>query len=335
MIDRVKRIEEKAIEATQKAKDLKELSEVRISFLGRKSELNQILRSIKDLPPQERPKVGKITNEVKTRIEKAIREREEELKKREERREAIDITLPGRRQWRGRPHPITQVTKEILDIFISMGFEEVVGPEIETEWYNFEALNIPPYHPARNMFASFYLNQNTLLRSHTSPVQIRVMEKRRPPLRIIAPGRVYRRDAFDTSHSPVFHQVEGLYVDKEVSFAELKGTLETFCSRMFGKGVKAKFIPSYFPFTEPSAEVAISCVICGGKGCSTCKGTGWIEILGCGMVHPKVFENVGYNPKRYTGYAFGMGVERIAMIKYRIDDIRLFYENDIRFLRQF
>lgn len=335
MIDRVKRVEEGAIELIKKAKNLRELSEVRVRFLGRKSELNQILRSIKDLPLPKRPEVGKIANETKVKIAEAIKEREEELKKKGERREAIDITLPGRHQWRGRPHPITQITEEIIDIFISMGFEEVLGPEIETEWYNFEALNIPPYHPARNMFASFYLDNDTLLRSHTSPVQIRVMEKRKPPLRIIAPGRVYRRDAFDTSHSPVFHQVEGLYVDEGVNFAELKGTLETFCSRMFGKEVKAKFRPSYFPFTEPSAEVAISCVICGGKGCSTCKNTGWLEILGCGMVHPKVFENVGYDSKRYTGYAFGMGVERIAMIKYRIDDIRLFYENDIRFLRQF
>lgn len=335
MIEKVKKIEEEAIRVIEGAKELKELSEIRVRFLGRKSELNQLLRSIKDLPLEERPEIGKITNKVKVKIAESLKSRGEELKEKEERKEEIDITLPGRRQWRGRLHPITQVTEEILDIFISMGFEEVLGPEIETEWYNFEALNMPLYHPARNMFASFYLDKGILLRSHTSPVQIRVMEKRKPPLRIVVPGRVYRRDTFDASHSPVFHQVEGLYVDEEVSFAELKGTLETFCSRMFGKEVKAKFSPSYFPFTEPSAEVAISCVICGGKGCSTCENTGWLEILGCGMVHPKVFENVGYDSKKYTGYAFGMGVERIAMVEYRIDDIRLFYENGVRFLNQF
>jgi phenylalanyl-tRNA synthetase alpha chain len=246
----------------------------------------------------------------------------------------VDVTLPGRRQPRGRIHPLNRVMAEVCDIFLYLGFEAVTGPEVELDWYNFEALNLPPDHPARDMQDTFYFNDQVLLRTHTSPMQIRTMEKRQPPVRIIAPGKVYRRDS-DITHSPMFHQVEGLLVDKHVTFADLKGVLTAFVHQMFGPEVGVRFRPSYFPFTEPSAEVDIQCVMCGGDGCRVCQATGWLEVLGSGMVHPAVFEAVGYDPEIYTGFAFGLGVERIAMLKYGIDDIRLFFENDLRFLRQF
>ncbi|MEO0277137.1 MAG: phenylalanine--tRNA ligase subunit alpha, partial [candidate division WOR-3 bacterium] len=269
---------------------------------------------------------------IQEKIKKFIEEKSKEFPKEEE---FIDLFLPVRKLLTGSLHPISITLKEIEEIFANMGFEVVSGPEIESEYNNFEALNIPKEHPVRDMQASFFIEEDIILRTHTSPVQIRVMSSRKPPVRIIAPGKVYRVDPFDPSHSPVFHQVEGLYVDEGVTFAELKGTIEIFAREFFGPDTRIKFLPSYFPFTEPSAEVAISCTICKGKGCSTCGGEGWLEILGCGMVHPKVFENVGYDPERYTGYAFGFGVERMAMIKYRIPDIRLFYENSIDFLEIF
>lgn len=315
-----------------------ELENVRIKYIGRKGLITNFLKTLAQLEESERREKGRLANLAKQKFNELFNQKKLELKKQKELSETknkFDLTLPGRKVWLGSAHPITTVLKEIVDIFVGMGFEEKIGPEIETEWYNYTALNFPEDHPARDQIACFYLDDKHLLRSHTSPVQIRVMEQQKPPIRIIAPGRVYRPDAFDASHSPVFYQVEGLFVDENVSLAELKGTLEVFCRQMFGEQVKVRFTPSYFPFTEPSAEVAISCVICEGAGCKTCKNTGWLEILGAGMVHPNVFKNVGYDPLKYTGFAFGMGVERVAMIKYRIDDIRLFYENDIRFIKQF
>jgi phenylalanyl-tRNA synthetase alpha chain len=319
-------------------KSLEELEQIRVKLLGRKGDLTQVLRGLSSIPIEERKEIGLLANQTKDQLSVLLETRKVELEKELETAAAadlIDVTLPGRRLWQGRKHPITQTLDEILEIFVGMGFQEELGPEIETEWYNYDALNFPPDHPARDMIACFNLGNKYLLRSHTSPVQIRVMEKKKPPIRIVAPGRVFRPDAFDASHSPVFYQIEGLYIDEGVSMADLKGTLEVFCKEMFGEKTKARFSPSYFPFTEPSAEVAISCVMCGGTGCRTCKSSGWIEILGSGMVHPKVLENVGYDSVKYTGFAFGMGIERIAMIKYAIDDIRLFYENDLRFLEQF
>ena len=322
----------------KKTKTLEELEAVRIKYLGRKGLLTNFLKEIGTLSEDERKVQGRSANVAKQYFNELFEQKKTDLAQLVEQSEAgsqIDLTLPGRKQWLGHKHPITQVQQEIVEIFAGMGFEEKLGPEIETEWYNYTALNFPEDHPARDQIACFYLDDKHLLRSHTSPVQIRVMEKQKPPVRIIAPGRVFRPDAFDASHAPVFHQVEGLYVDENVSLAELKGTLEMFCRKMFGENVKVRFTPSYFPFTEPSADIAISCVICDGAGCKTCKNTGWLEILGSGMVHPAVLENVGYDSEKYSGYAFGMGVERVAMVKYRIDDIRLFYENDIRFINQF
>ncbi len=312
-----------------------ELEKIKVRYLGRKGELTAILRSLKDLAEEERRQTGKDANIVKNELLTVIDEKLKELAV-SRNTYTLDLTLPGRKRFIGTKHPLTLVVERITEIFIGLGFEEILGPEIESEWYNFEALNIPEAHPSRGeMFGPFYLSDGWLLRSHTSPVQIRVMEKTKSPIRVIAPGRVYRRDAFDASHSPVFHQVEGLYVDKGVSFANLKGVLEKFCQEMFGADIKTQLTPSYFPFTEPSAELSISCTNCAGEGCRVCKQTGWLEILGCGMVHPQVLRNVGYNPDEVTGYAFGMGIERIAMIKYKIDDIRHFFTNDLRFLRQF
>lgn len=325
-------------QAVKSVKSLEELEAVRIKYLGRKGLITAFLKEIANLSEEERRIKGKLANLTKQQFTEQLEIRKNELtaqKELEKTSAHMDLTLPGRKFWLGHKHPITQVFEEIIEIFVGMGFQEKLGPEIETEWYNYTALNFPEDHPARDQIACFYLNENYLLRSHTSPVQIRVMEKQKPPVRIIAPGRCFRPDAFDASHAPVFHQVEGLYVDENVSLAELKGTLEMFCRKMFGENVKVRFIPSYFPFTEPSADIAISCVICDGAGCKTCKNTGWLEILGSGMVHPAVLENVGYDSEKYSGFAFGLGVERIAMIKYRIDDIRLFTENDIRFINQF
>jgi len=321
------------------ARSLHQLEEVRIQYLGRKGALTSFLKGIGELPSEERPGAGADANQLKSEIEHLLEERRSHLQSRVDterlRTERIDVTLPGRKSPLGKLHPITQVIDEIVGIFVGLGFSVELGPEIESDYYHFEALNMPPDHPARDMWSTFYVTDDLILRAQTSPVQVRVMEKRKPPIRVISPGRCYRRDPFDPSHAPVFYQVEGLYVDEGVSFGELKGTLEVFVSRMFGEDLGVRFVPSYFPFTEPSAEVKISCVICGGKGCKVCKQSGWLEILGCGMVHPAVFRAVGYDPEKYTGYAFGMGPDRIAMLKYRIDDIRLFYENDLSFLEQF
>ena len=317
---------------------LEALDQFRINFLGKKGKITLLTKQLGALPREERPDAGKAINRLKSWVEQVLEEKKQSVKALVRRKriegERFDITIPGRRIPVGREHPITLISREIADIFMGMGFKVAEGPEVELDYYNFEALNIPPHHPARDMQDTFYLAHNLLLRTHTSPIQIRVMEKFRPPVRIIAPGKVYRRDA-DVSHTPMFHQVEGLLVDEVTTFADLKGVLEEFAFRVFGPRTFVRFRPSYFPFTEPSAEMDIGCVICGGKGCRVCKGSGWLEILGCGMVDPAVFSFVGYDPQRYRGFAFGLGVERITMLKYGIDDIRLFYENDLRFLRQF
>ncbi len=329
----------RAIADISNAESKKQLQDVRVKYTGKKGVLTQLLRKMGALTPDERPVIGRLANNIKQEIEEALGRKEEEIRHQEERRrfesEKLDLTLPGRPQTIGKIHPVTRVQKEICDIFASLGFEVAEGPEVETQYYNFEALNIPDDHPARDMHDTFYLQQKDLiLRTHTSPVQIHTMEKYRPPIRIIAPGKVYRCDS-DITHSPMFHQVEGLLVDEGITFGDLKGTLEFFVHRMFGKDVALRFRPSFFPFTEPSAEIDIACVICSGDGCRTCSQSGWREILGAGMVDPAVFEQVGYDPEKTGGCAFGMGVERIAMIKYGMDDIRLFYENDLRCLAQF
>jgi phenylalanyl-tRNA synthetase alpha chain len=333
---KVQAIQEEALQEIGAAATAADLERLRVKFLGRKGALTLILRGLKDLAPELRRRVGQEANLAKQALEEALEQALARLKAAARRapRAELDVTLPGRRPPLGHLHPLTRITQEICDIFLHLGFEAVEGPEVELDYYNFEALNIPADHPARDMQDTFYFNDRVLLRTQTSPMQIRVMEKRKPPVRIIAPGRVYRRDS-DITHSPMFHQVEGLLVDRRVSFADLKGVLLAFSHQMFGPEVSLRFRPSYFPFTEPSAEVDISCVICRGLGCRVCSVTGWLEILGAGMVHPAVFEAVGYDPEEYTGFAFGLGVERIAMLRYGIDDIRLFYENDLRFLRQF
>jgi phenylalanyl-tRNA synthetase alpha chain len=334
--DEVKNLETAALQAIQGAQDPEALEHLRVQYLGRKGALTGVLRSLGQLDPEVRRTVGQEANRAKVVLEIALEEALRSLKEaaRAAAATAIDVTLPGRRAPRGRLHPLNRIMEEVCDVFLHLGFEAVEGPEVELDWYNFEALNLPPDHPARDMQDTFYFNDKVLLRTHTSPMQIRTMEQRRPPVRIIAPGKVYRRDS-DITHSPMFHQVEGLLVDKGVTFADLKGVLTAFVHEMFGPEVGLRFRPSYFPFTEPSAEVDIECVICRGEGCRVCKTTGWLEILGSGMVHPAVFEAVGYDPETYTGFAFGLGIERIAMLKYGIDDIRLFFDNDLRFLRQF
>lgn len=315
-----------------------DLQQLRIKYLGKKGLVTAKLKLLSAVPSAERPIYGKLVNELKTFIEGEIDIKEAQVKDLERSRrissEAIDITLPGKYLRPGRTHPVTAVLQEIIDIFVSMGFDIEVGPEVELDYYNFEALNMPKDHPARDMQDTFYISEDVILRTQTSPVQVRTMERSKPPLKFISPGKVYRCDA-DVTHSPMFHQVEGLMVDTDVSFSDLKGILEVFVHRMFSKETPVRFRPSFFPFTEPSAEVDIGCILCGGAGCRVCKGTGWLEVLGAGMVNPRVFEMVGYDPESYTGFAFGMGVERITMLKYSIDDIRMFYENDIRFLRQF
>jgi len=317
-----------------------ELKELRVKYLGRKGPMTEILRGMGKVPAAERPVIGQVVNEVKKNLDTAITEREAVLEREalaaRLANEKVDITLPGRKCAAGHLHPLTLTLREIKRIFMNMGFDVIEGPEIENDYFNFEALNLPKDHPARDMQDSFYITNNFLLRSQTSPIQARTMQSREPnsPIRMIAPGRVYRND-YDATHSPMFTQVEGLVLGENVCLADLKGTLELFCREMFGSDVKIRLRPSYFPFTEPSAEVDISCVICGGKGCRVCKNSGWLEILGSGEVHPHVLEMSGYDPKKINGYAFGMGVERIAMLKYGIDDLRLFFENDLRFIRQF
>jgi len=317
-----------------------ELEEVRVRFLGRQGKLTQFIRTrISQAPPAERPALGAAANAAKRELESLLDELVEAARGRERRetraRERLDLTLPGRRPPRGTLHPLTRVHDEIVAIFAGLGFSVVEGPEIEDDYHNFEALNIPRDHPARDMQDTLYLSDSILLRTHTSPVQIRAMRGRKPPVRIIVPGKVYRRDVADMTHSPMFHQVEGLAVDREITMGDLKGTLALFAREMFGPGSRIRFRPSFFPFTEPSAEVDVLCFACGGSGCRLCKQSGWLEILGSGMVHPQVLRNVGYDPEAVTGWAFGMGIERIAMLKYGIDDLRLFFDNDLRFLRQF
>jgi len=315
--------------------DLKALDEVRVRYAGRKGELAQLFKRMAGIPDSERREAGRLLNEAKTDLERMLSEAADRAKERLlQRKEQFDVTVPGRRPLRGRLHPITQISLEVSRIFNWLGFEAVEGPEVELDYYNFEALNIPKDHPARDMQDTFYVSEDVVLRTHTSPLQVRVMEKRRPPIRIIAPGRTYRCDS-DVTHTPMFHQVEGLMVGENISFGDLKGILTIFVHQMFGSSVGLRFRPSFFPFTEPSAEVDIQCVMCGGKGCRVCSQTGWLEILGSGMVDPEVFKMVGYDPEKVTGFAFGMGIERIAMLKFGIDDLRLFYENDLRFLRQF
>lgn len=322
------------------AATLEELKQIQVRYLGKKGEITAVLRGMGKLPPEERPVIGSLANSVRDELTELLDSREEHMKVEARRKsiaaEKIDVTLPGNPVAIGHIHPLTLIMDEIADIFLGMGFTIAEGPEIETDYYNFEALNIPKEHPAREMQDSFYMTPELLLRTHTSPVQVRTMEKVAPqvPIRIIAPGKVYRRDD-DATHSPMFHQVEGLVIDQDISLSDLKGTLLLFARQMFGPDQQVRLRPSFFPFTEPSAEVDIACVMCSGQGCRVCKETGWIEILGSGMVHPRVLEMSGYDPEEYTGYAFGMGVERIAMLKYGIDDLRLFFLNDVRMLRQF
>jgi phenylalanyl-tRNA synthetase alpha chain len=331
----ITQIYEEAVQEIESAADADQVQALNTKYLGRKGAVTQFLRNISSLPAPERPAAGKAANEVKLRIEAACNQALDRLKAAAEARTGgIDVSLSGRPIAAGSLHPLTQITQRICDIFIRMGFEVVEGPEVENDYYNFEALNIPKNHPARDMQDTFYVSDDIVLRTHTSPAQPRVMEKRQPPVRIIAPGKVYRCDS-DLTHTPMFHQVEGLLVDENISFGDLKGALTSFAHQMFDARTRLRFRPSFFPFTEPSAEVDILCVICRGKGCRVCSQTGWIEVLGAGMVHPAVFENVGYDTTRYTGFAFGIGIERIAMLKFGIDDIRKYFDNDIRFLNQF
>ncbi len=315
-----------------------ELQKLKGQYLGKKGRITEKLKALSAIAPEQRPAYGKAANEIKQYIEQEIVRIEVLLRQKEYQKriltEALDITLPGKYTPFGKEHPIQQVLSEITGIFTTMGFEVGEGPEVELDYYNFEALNMPKNHPARDMQDTFYIADEVVLRTHTSPVQIRVMEKRKPPLKVIAPGKVYRCDA-DISHTPMFHQVEGFMVDTDIAFSDLKGVLQLFIHTMFSEETPVRFRPSFFPFTEPSAEVDIGCIFCSGKGCRVCKQTGWLEVLGAGMIHPRVFEYVGYDPEMYTGFAFGMGVERITMLKFGIDDIRLFFENDLRFLRQF
>jgi phenylalanyl-tRNA synthetase alpha chain len=331
----IEQIKEEALKELEAASDTESIKAISVRYLGRKGSVTRYLRNISSLPLEIRPESGKKANETKKALEalfnKALKQFETVSY---EVSGGIDVSLPGRAVHQGSLHPITQITHQICNIFIRLGFNIAEGPEVETDYYNFEALNIPKNHPARDMQDTFYISKNVVLRTHTSPTQPRIMEKQKPPVRIIAPGKVYRCDS-DLTHTPMFHQVEGLLVDENVSFGDLKGILTTFVHQMFDEETSLRFRPSFFPFTEPSAEVDIRCVMCKGKGCRVCSNTGWLEVLGAGMVHPAVFENVGYNTTRYTGFAFGMGVERIAMLKYGIDDIRKYFENDLRFLRQF
>ena len=339
MKEKLQQIRQNVTDLLAETKDLEGLDQLRIRFLGKKGELTAVLKGMGALSSEERPKIGALANEVRTFLEKEIDERKAELSKKlqEEKlkREVIDVTMPGRKQELGHMHPLSQVLDEVQKVFIGMGFQIAEGPEVEYDYYNFEALNIPKNHPARDTQDTCYVEDNIVLRTQTSPMQVRVMEKQKPPIRIIAPGRVYRSDAVDATHSPIFHQIEGLVVDKGVTMADLKGTLEAFIKELYGQDAKVRFRPHHFPFTEPSAEMDVSCFVCGGEGCRVCKGEGWIEILGCGMVHPKVLANCGIDPEVYSGFAFGLGLERIVMRRYGIDDLRLFYENDMRFLNQF
>ena len=325
--------------ALEKIAGGEDLEQIRIQYLGKKGELTAVLRGMGKLTAEERPVIGQLANQVRADIEAAIAEKAEALKTEalaeQLKAERLDVTMPGKTARVGHVHPLTRVQRDMEEIFIGMGFSIAEGPEVEYDLYNFQKLNIPENHPARDTQDTFYITDNILLRSQTSPVQARTMEVQKPPIRIISPGRVYRSDAMDATHSPLFHQMEGLVVDKGITMGDLKGMLETFAKAQFGEETRCRFRPHHFPFTEPSAEVDVSCFACGGKGCRLCKGEGWIEILGAGMVHPNVLSMCGIDPEEYSGFAFGMGIERIAMLKYHVDDIRLFYENDVRFLEQF
>lgn len=338
MREQLESLRREALQAIDAASIEETLQEIRVKYLGRKGDLTNLMKGLGTLSADERPAVGQLVNTVRDEIETSlesslsavrIKAREAQLKS-----ERIDVTLPGRRQRRGTKHPVTLVIEEVCDIFAGLGFSVAEGPEIEHDWYNFEALNFPPEHPARDMQDTFFVDNSLLLRTHTSPVQIRTMLKQKPPLRIIAPGTVYRCDS-DATHSPMFHQIEGLMVDKNITFGDLKGILTIFTNQLFGQKTGVRLRPSFFPFTEPSAEVDIACVICGGKGCRVCKNSGWLEILGAGMVDPEVYKHVNYDAEDISGFAFGMGIERIAMLKYGISDMRLLFENDVRFLKQF
>ncbi len=332
-------IAKRALEELKGAQDLKVLDAVRVKYLGKKGELTAILKQMGKLSAEERPVIGQLANQVRADIEQMLEQTKTDLEAKaldiRLAGETLDVTLPGQKKPLGKKHPLTIVLDELKEIVVGMGFEIATGPEVELDYYNFEALNIPKDHPSRDTQDTFYISDNVLLRTQTSPMQIRTMEKKKPPIRIIAPGRVYRSDAVDATHSPLFHQVEGLVVDKGITMADLKGTLEVFVKRLYGDSTVVRFRPHHFPFTEPSAELDVQCFHCHGEGCSLCKGEGWIEILGCGMVHPQVLLNCGIDPEEYSGFAFGLGLERMVMMRYGIDDLRLFYDNDVRFLKQF
>lgn len=339
MQNKLEQIKINALEALKNANSKNNLEEIRIKFLGKKGELTTILRGMGSLSKEERPLIGKLANEVRQDLEKlissatnTINEKEKRIKLKEE---VIDISMPGKRKVVGHKNPLQLTLDSINEIFLSMGFAIEEGPEVELDYYNFEALNIPKNHPARGEQDTFYINDDVVLRTQTSPVQIRTMENQKPPIKMISPGKVYRSDAVDATHSPIFYQIEGLVIDKGITLADLKGTLELFTKKMFGEDMKTKFRPHHFPFTEPSAEMDATCFVCGGKGCNVCKGSGWIELLGCGMVHPQVLRNCGIDPEVYSGFAFGFGLDRMVMLNYSIDDIRLLYEADMRFLQQF
>jgi len=339
LLNDLKKIEKEAEKELKEVADLDQLEEIRIKYLGKKGKIQSVFSQMGKIDADQRPVVGKEANILKGKIESWLNEHKELLEKKaaEERfkKEKIDVTLPGAEVKAGRTHPLSLITKELEDVFIGLGFNIAEGPEVESEYYNFEALNIPEHHPARDLQDTLYIDDKYLLRTHTSPVQVRTMQSQEPPVRIIAPGRVYRSDELDASHSPIFHQAEGLVIDKDISFSDLKGSIELIVEALFGENRDVRFRPSYFPFTEPSAEVDVSCIVCGGEGCPLCSRTGWLEIMGAGMVHPNVLEMSGYDKDNYSGYAFGIGLDRLALLKYGIDDIRVLYENDQRFLHQF
>lgn len=339
MKEKLQSIKEKALAQINSSDSLDRLNEIRVAYLGKKGELTEVLKGMKEVAAEDRPVVGQLVNETRSAIEEMLEQTKTKMAKKlreiQMEKETIDVTLPAKKNVIGHKHPNTVALNEVEKIFVGMGYEVVEGPEVEYDYYNFEALNIPANHPAKDEQDTFYINGDILLRTQTSSTQIHEMEKGRLPIRMIAPGRVYRSDEVDATHSPCFHQVEGLVVDKNITFADLKGTLAEFARELFGQKTKVKFRPHHFPFTEPSAEMDVTCFKCGGKGCRMCKGSGWIEILGCGMVHPNVLQKCKINPDEYTGFAFGVGLERIALLKYEIDDMRLLYENDARFLKQF
>lgn len=339
MKEKIEEIRKSAKEKLVEIQNLQELQDLKVKYLGKKGELTSILKGLGSLSAEERPKVGSMVNELRDEIEKSVQEVESNIKakllEQKLEKEKIDVTMPSKNVNLGTKHPITQIIDEVKEIFLGMGYSIADGPEVETTHYNFDQLNTPADHPARDLQDTFYITEDVILRTQTSPVQARVMENQKPPIKIICPGAVYRSDTLDATHSPVFHQIEGLVVDKNIKMSDLKGTLEMFAKNCLGPNTKIRFRPHHFPFTEPSAEADVSCFVCGGKGCRVCKGEGWIELLGCGMVHPNVLKNCGINPEEYSGFAFGFGVERIAMAKFGIDDLRLLYENDARFLKQF